>query len=42
MKLKKDRKVILDQKDIKQALKKIAQQIISKHKSLKDIVFGIK
>ncbi|TET94109.1 MAG: bifunctional pyr operon transcriptional regulator/uracil phosphoribosyltransferase PyrR [Desulfobacteraceae bacterium] len=38
MKLKKDRKVILDQKDIKQALKKIAQQIISKHKSLKDIV----
>jgi len=38
MKLKKDRKVILDQQDIKQALKKIAQQIISKHKSLKDIV----
>ncbi len=38
MKLKKDRKVILDQKDIKQALKKIAQQIIFKHKSLKDIV----
>ena len=38
MNLKKDRNVILDQKDIKQALKKIAQQIISKHKSLKDIV----
>ncbi len=38
MNLKKDIKVILDQKDIKQALKRIAQQIISKHKSLKDIV----
>jgi pyrimidine operon attenuation protein/uracil phosphoribosyltransferase len=38
MNLRKDRKVILDQKDVKQALKRIAQQIISKHKSLKDIV----
>lgn len=35
---KKDRRVILDQKDIEQALKEIARQIISKHKSLKDIV----
>jgi pyrimidine operon attenuation protein/uracil phosphoribosyltransferase len=35
---KKDRRVILDQKDIEQALKEIARQIISKHKSLRDIV----
>lgn len=35
---KKHRKVILDQKDIEQALKGIVRQIISKHKSLEDIV----
>ena len=35
---KKHRKVILDQKDIEQALKGIARQIISKHESLEDIV----
>jgi pyrimidine operon attenuation protein/uracil phosphoribosyltransferase len=38
MNLKKDKKVILDQKDIEQALKGIAGQIISRHKFLKDIV----
>ena len=38
MNLKKTRKIILDEKDIKQALKRIAQEIISKHTSLKDIV----
>ena len=38
MNLKKTRKVILDEKDIKQALKRIAQEIISKHTSLKNIV----
>jgi pyrimidine operon attenuation protein/uracil phosphoribosyltransferase len=32
------KKVILDQKDIEQALKDIAQQVTSRHKSLKDIV----
>jgi len=35
---KKDKKVILDQKDIAQALKRIAREIVSKHKSLEDIV----
>ena len=35
---KKDKKVILDQKDMAQALKRIAREIVSKHKSLKDIV----
>ena len=35
---KKDKKVILNQKDLEQALKGIARQIISKHKSLEDIV----
>ncbi len=35
---KKDKKVILNQKDMEQALKEIARQIISKHKSLEDIV----
>jgi len=35
---KKIRKVILDEKDIKKALKRIAQEILFKHKSLKDIV----
>ena len=35
---KKIRKVILDEKDIKQALRRIAQDILFKHKSLKDIV----
>ena len=34
----KTKKVILDEKDIKQALKRIAQEILFKHKSLKDIV----
>jgi pyrimidine operon attenuation protein/uracil phosphoribosyltransferase len=38
MNLKKDKKVILDQKDIEKALKGIAGQIISRHKFLKDIV----
>ena len=38
MNLKKTRKIILDEKDIKQALKRISQEIISKHTSLKDIV----
>jgi len=38
MKLKRGRKVILDQNDIQQALKEIAQEILSKHASLKDIV----
>ena len=38
MKLNKNRMVILDQKDIKQALKRIARQVVSKHKSLTDIV----
>ena len=35
---KKDKKVILNQKDMEQALKGIARQITSKHKSLEDIV----
>ena len=35
---KKDKKVILNQKDMEQALKGIARQIISKHRSLEDIV----
>ena len=35
---KKDKKVILNQKDMEQALKGIARQIISKHKSVEDIV----
>ena len=35
---RKDKKVILDQKDIAQALKRIAREIVSKHKSLEDIV----
>ena len=39
MERNKQRKVIFDQNDIKLALKKIAQEIVSKHKSLKDIVF---
>jgi len=38
MKLKREKKVILDKKDIEQALRRIARQIISKHKFLKDIV----
>jgi len=38
MNLKKTGKVILDEKDIKQALRRIAQDILFKHKSLKDIV----
>ncbi len=32
--VKKDGNIILDQKGINQALKRIAQEIISKHKSL--------
>ncbi|MFB0522120.1 MAG: hypothetical protein ACETWD_11945 [Desulfatiglandales bacterium] len=35
---KRDKKVILDQEDIEQALRTIARQITSKHKILKDIV----
>lgn len=35
---RKSKKVILSQKDIQQALKRISEKIISKHKSLKDIV----
>jgi len=35
---KNDKKVILDQRDIEQALKRIAGQIISKHRFLKNIV----
>lgn len=38
MNLKKGKKVILHQKDIEQALKGIAEQIISRHKCLRDIV----
>jgi pyrimidine operon attenuation protein/uracil phosphoribosyltransferase len=34
----KDKRVILNQKDIQQALKRIAQQILSRHTFLKDIV----
>ncbi len=37
MTVKGNKKVILDQKEIKQALKGIAEQIISRHGSLKDI-----
>ena len=39
MELEKQKKIIFDQNDIKRALKRIAQEIISKHKSLQDIVF---
>jgi len=38
MSSKRDKKVILDQEDIEQALRTIARQITSKHKILKDIV----
>ena len=38
MKLKREKKVILDKKHIEQALRRIARQIISRHKFLKDIV----
>jgi len=38
MKLEREKKVILSQRDIDQALKKIARQIISRHRFLKDIV----
>ena len=38
MELNKQRKIIFDENDIKQALKRITREIISKHKSLKDIV----
>lgn len=37
MNLSESRKVILDQKEIGQALKSIARQIISRHESLEDI-----
>ena len=37
MPVKEDKKIILDQKEIKQALKKIAKQIISGHETLEDI-----
>lgn len=36
--LKREKRVILGKRDIEQALKRIARQIISKHKFLKDIV----
>ena len=38
MKLEREKKVILSQRDIEQALKRIAREIISRHKFLKDIV----
>jgi pyrimidine operon attenuation protein/uracil phosphoribosyltransferase len=38
MKLEREKKVILSQRDIDQALKRIARQIISRHRFLKDIV----
>ena len=38
MKLKREKKVILGKRDIDQALKRIARQIISRHRFLKDIV----
>ena len=38
MELNKQRKIIFDENDIKQALKRITREIISKHTSLKDIV----
>lgn len=37
--VKKDGNIILDQKGINQALKRIAQEIISKHESLTNIAF---
>ena len=37
MNVKENKKVVLDQKEIKQALKGIAKQIMSRHESLKDI-----
>ncbi|HUU39439.1 MAG TPA: hypothetical protein VMW42_00715 [Desulfatiglandales bacterium] len=36
--MRQKKKIILDKKEIKQGLKRIAQQIVSKHGSLKDIV----
>jgi pyrimidine operon attenuation protein/uracil phosphoribosyltransferase len=43
MNVKKNKKVVLDQKEIKQALKGIAKQIMSRHESLKDIcLIGIR
>ena len=41
--MKENEKVVLDQKEIKQALKRTAEQIISRHESLRDIcLIGIR